>query len=343
MVTISLCMIVKDEEAVLARCLDSIKDLMDEIIIVDTGSSDRTREIALDYTDQVYDFAWTGSFADARNFSFSKATKEYIYCADADEVVDEENRERFRVLKQTLLPEIEIVQMYYCNQLKFNTVYNFDKEYRPKLYKRLREFVWEEPVHEAVRLEPIVYDSDVEILHLPQGEHSGRDLAVFERMASQEVHISKRLHNLYARELFVAGSESDFLHAVPAFVKTMNETDRSTDELLEAECVLCHAARQKGDDVMFFQYAMKGIAGEGCSELCYELGEFYHAKGNDEEAIIWYYNAAYETKPVLNLRYGGDYPLKKLAECYRVLDRADLAKDYETEAENWIQENLPEG
>ena len=139
MATISLCMIVKNEEAVLNRCLDSLKDLVDEMIIVDTGSTDRTRELALDYTDKVYDFAWTGSFADARNFSFSKATKEYIYCADADEVLDEENRERFRILKQTLLPEIEIVQMYYCNQMQYNTVYNFDKEYRPKLYKRLRE------------------------------------------------------------------------------------------------------------------------------------------------------------------------------------------------------------
>ena len=75
MITISLCMIVKNEEAVLSRCLDSIADLMDEIIIVDTGSEDRTKEIARRYTDRVYDFAWTGSFADARNYSFSKASK----------------------------------------------------------------------------------------------------------------------------------------------------------------------------------------------------------------------------------------------------------------------------
>ncbi len=340
MVTISLCMIVKNEEAVLARCLDSVKELMDEIIIVDTGSEDRTREIALDYTDKVYDFVWTGSFADARNFSFSKATCDYIYCADADEVLDEENRERFRVLKQTLLTEIEIVQMYYCNQLQYNTVYNYDREYRPKLYKRLREFIWEEPVHEVVRLEPIVYDSDVEILHLPQGEHAGRDLAAFERMAAQEKRLSKRLHNLYARELFVAGKETDFLQAIPVFLKTMGEENRDADELLEAECVLCHAASIQKDDAMFFQYAMKGIVGEGCSELCYELGEFYHSKGNIEEAVIWYYNAAYETEPVLHLRYGGDYPLKRLAECHRMLGQSEEASDYEKAAANWVAENV---
>ena len=74
MITISLCMIVKNEEKVLARCLDSIADLMDEIIIVDTGSSDNTKEIAKKYTDKIYDFTWIDDFSAARNFAFSKAT-----------------------------------------------------------------------------------------------------------------------------------------------------------------------------------------------------------------------------------------------------------------------------
>ena len=112
MITISLCMIVKNEEEVLDRCLSSIADLMDEIIIVDTGSTDRTKEIARRYTSKIYDFTWTGNFADARNYSFSKASAQYIYCADADEVLDAENHAKFRLLKKGLLPEIDIVQMY---------------------------------------------------------------------------------------------------------------------------------------------------------------------------------------------------------------------------------------
>ena len=112
MITISLCMIVKNEERVLARCLESLKGLVDEIIIVDTGSADATREIAGKYTDKVYDFAWVNDFSAARNFAFSKASCEYIYSADADEVLDEENRRRFFLLKENLLPEIEIVQIY---------------------------------------------------------------------------------------------------------------------------------------------------------------------------------------------------------------------------------------
>ena len=71
-------MIVKDEEFTLGRCLDTVKDLVDEIIIVDTGSVDKTKEIARTYTDKIYDFTWIDDFAAARNFSFEKASMDYL-------------------------------------------------------------------------------------------------------------------------------------------------------------------------------------------------------------------------------------------------------------------------
>ena len=102
MITVSLCMIVKNEEDKLATCLDCLKDLVDEMIIVDTGSTDRTKEIAESYGAKVFDFEWTGSFSDARNYSFEQATCDFIYSADADETIDEENQERFRQLKEDI-------------------------------------------------------------------------------------------------------------------------------------------------------------------------------------------------------------------------------------------------
>ena len=146
-------MIVKNEEKVLERCLKSLAPYMDEIIIADTGSSDATKKIAQKYTDKVYD---------ARNFVASKATKEYIYTADADEYLDADNQKKLAQLKQILLPEIEMVQMLYCTKAEFNTVYNFEKEYRPKLYRRLRAFQWIDPIHETLRIDPIVYDSRID-------------------------------------------------------------------------------------------------------------------------------------------------------------------------------------
>lgn len=62
MIEISLCMIVKNEEKILTRCLDSVADLVDEIVIVDTGSTDATKKIAANYTDKIYDFTWVDDF-----------------------------------------------------------------------------------------------------------------------------------------------------------------------------------------------------------------------------------------------------------------------------------------
>ena len=135
MISISMCMIVKNEQEILARCLDSYAGTYDELIIVDTGSTDNTKEIAAHYTDKIYDFEWINDFSAARNFAFSKAGCDYIFSADADEVLDDTNNYALRELKHVLLPEIDIVQMYYVNASGYNSVYNAHKELRPKLFK----------------------------------------------------------------------------------------------------------------------------------------------------------------------------------------------------------------
>ncbi len=83
--TVSCCMIVKDEEAFLAKCLESVKPHVDEIVIVDTGSTDSTVDIARRFTGKVYFHPWEDSFSKARNYSLSYATKDWIFIIDADE------------------------------------------------------------------------------------------------------------------------------------------------------------------------------------------------------------------------------------------------------------------
>ncbi|MDT3417896.1 MULTISPECIES: glycosyltransferase family 2 protein [Brevibacillus] len=87
MTTVSLVMIVKNEANKLARCLNSAKDLVNEIVIVDTGSTDGTKEIAKKFGAKVYDFVWNDSFSEARNFALDKSQGEWNLILDADEYI----------------------------------------------------------------------------------------------------------------------------------------------------------------------------------------------------------------------------------------------------------------
>ena len=312
MITISLCMIVKNEEKNLERCLKSYAPLMDEIIVVDTGSTDKTKEIASRFTDKIYDFKWVDDFSAARNFSFEKATCDYIFSADADEVLYEENREQFAILKQVLDEEIEIVQMYYGNQFQNGTIYNYDCELRPKLFKRLRNFTWIEPIHETVRTLPVVFDSDIVITHMPEESHTKRDLAVFERMVKRGDRISARLHNIYAKELFVSGDEADFEKAIPFFEDSFLDETRADDEKLEAVCVLAKAYRILKRDAKFLKYVFSEIG--ICAEICHEIGQYFYDNGEYADAMHWF-TVATNTQPLLNLKYGEEFPKQGIENC----------------------------
>lgn len=340
MITISVCMIVKDEEKVLARCLDTLFDLVDEIIIVDTGSKDKTKQIAAKYTDKIYDFHWIHDFAAARNYSFSKATMDYIYVADADEVLEEDNRQQFLRLKQTLLPEIEIVQMKYANQLAYNTTYNFDIEYRPKLYKRLRSFHWIEPIHESVDLHPVTYDSEIVIHHKPINSHADRDFMTFQKVIKKDGRLSKKLYEMYARELYIAGAPKDFIEAYPYFSEFANQENCTERERKIYECILVKCGRLMKDYNCMMKYSLRNIAdGKGSAEVCFELGEYFMELGDDKEATIWYYNAANETESELNLHYSGDYPLERLVRCFHNLGNQQQEEAFQELYESWNLEN----
>src|SRR3989344_5073579 len=102
MSTISLCMITKNEEQFLEQCLNSVQELVDEIIIVDTGSTDKTKEIAAKFTDKIFDFKWGDVFSKARNESLKQATKDWILVLDADEQLDQDG---IREVKKSVLNE----------------------------------------------------------------------------------------------------------------------------------------------------------------------------------------------------------------------------------------------
>ena len=91
---ISLCMIVKNEAAGIENCLKQVIPLVDQVVIVDTGSTDATKEIALSYTKDVYDFKWCNDFSKARNFSLDQAAYDWVLVLDADEMIQNFDRDK---------------------------------------------------------------------------------------------------------------------------------------------------------------------------------------------------------------------------------------------------------
>ena len=339
MITISLCMIVKNEEQVLGRCLDSLKGLYDELIIMDTGSTDSTKEIAASYGAKIYDFTWVDDFSKARNAAFEKCTMDYIYSADADEVLDEANRERFRLLKENLLDEIEIVQMLYVNRHEFATTENFEKEYRPKLFKRLRRFTWIEPIHETVNLNPVIYDSDIEILHMPTSLHSKRDLSVFRKATEKNDFISNRLAGMYARELIKSGSDEDIKLAAPFFENAWYDSVHYDGLQGECCCVMTKFARITGDEAEFHKWSSRNIMTGLCGEVCLETAHYYFDKKDYFEAITWAEYAGEKYSPILDI----DTPKKAyllLSNVYKALsldENAPALFDYGEKADEYLK------
>ncbi|MGC8640624.1 MAG: glycosyltransferase [Isosphaeraceae bacterium] len=99
---VSLTMIVRDEENTLPACLNSARGLFDEVVVVDTGSQDRTREIAGEFGARVFDFVWVDDFAAARNAALARATGDYAFWLDADDVIDPPEREKLQRLLESL-------------------------------------------------------------------------------------------------------------------------------------------------------------------------------------------------------------------------------------------------
>jgi GT2 family glycosyltransferase len=102
---VTLTMIVRDEESNLPKALESVRGIFDEIVVVDTGSTDRTAEVARSFGARVFDFVWVDDFAAARNAALARATGDYAFWLDADDVVEPHEREKLRALLGSLRPD----------------------------------------------------------------------------------------------------------------------------------------------------------------------------------------------------------------------------------------------
>ena len=145
---LSLCMIVRDEEEMLPRCLAAVADAVDEIVIVDTGSTDRTVEIASSFDARVLEFEWTGSFADARNVSFEAATGDWLMYLDADEVLAREDAPMLRALTgRTWREAFYLSETNYTGDLDDGTAVTHNAL---RIFRNRPEYRFEGRLHEQI-------------------------------------------------------------------------------------------------------------------------------------------------------------------------------------------------
>jgi glycosyltransferase involved in cell wall biosynthesis len=193
---LSLCMIVRDEEEMLPRSLAAVRDAVDEIVVVDTGSTDRTKEIALEFGARVIDHEWTGSFSEARNVSFDAATGDWILYLDADEVLVDGDAERLRaLLGRTWREAFFLVETNFTGQIEDGTATVFNAL---RLFRNRPEYRFTGRLHEQIAhtlpayLPERLEVSDVRVEHYgylgavrDAKEKSRRNIELLERQAAE--------------------------------------------------------------------------------------------------------------------------------------------------------------
>ncbi len=223
--TLSVCLIVKDEERVLGRCLSAAVQFADELIILDTGSRDRSREIAGEYTDLVFSEPWQNSFARARNYAASKAHCDFVMWLDADDVMYPEEIRKLIDLKKRLTPQTDGVFMTYHN-------FGFlsDMGLRDRIHRRALACRWQGDVHEAITIDDsmnIILCPEITILHKKEYVNEpNRNMRIFDDVRSAGRLSGAYMLSYYCRELALRDYRDRALEAWRALLATNPSAQR---------------------------------------------------------------------------------------------------------------------
>lgn len=226
---VSLCMIVKNEENRLSNCLNSVKDFVDEMIIVDTGSTDNTKEIAKQFGAKIYDFEWCYDFSKARNEALKHATKDYILWLDADDTFDQADIDKLMDLKQKLSTNnLDLVWMYYDyrHDNNGNVTYTFQNE---RLFRNHRGITWNCVVHEVLDLKGKVKNelrTDIHVRHTSNHDNTNKYVEFFKKNEELGHQFNSREKYFYCMEVY---KHEDKLKAYQLANDIINQNDGTTN------------------------------------------------------------------------------------------------------------------
>lgn len=331
MQNISLCMIVKNEEKTLPRCLESVKGVFDEIVIADTGSTDGTVKAAKRYTDKIYFFKWRNDFSAARNFAFSQATCDYIMWLDADDVLLEPDRQKLLALKKQLTGNEDVVMMPYHTAFDKNgkPAYSF---YRERILRRACGFKWRGRVHEAIEYGGKVIYSDAAVTHRSvKTEYSERNLNIYLEQEKRGEPFSPRDRFYFGRELYY---HSHYELAAAVLGSFLDAGSGWSENNIEACRLLSKCLQKTKDSAGALEALFRSFLYDTPrAEVCCDIGNLFFNEENYEKAVYWYL-CALNLKPdekgggFIDRRAYGFIPAIQLAVCYDKLGDPETAERY---------------
>lgn len=283
-------MIVKNEEAVLGRCLESVADVVDEIVILDTGSSDQTKEIAKRYTDKVYSFEWVNHFAKARNTAFSYASKPYVLWLDADDILKEKDAKKLKQLKSTIQPEVDAVSMDYHLAFDQNGAVTSSIR-RFRLVKKENQFKWHGAVHEYLEVFGHLEHSEIAVTHLSvdDGHDLTRNLEIYEGMKQNNQEFTPRDLLYYANELT---DHRRFEDAINYYIKFIASEKGWSEDVIRACNKLADCYSNLGISEKAKDWSFRALEyGKPKPETCCRIGHIYMEKQLFSDAVYWYEQA----------------------------------------------------
>lgn len=325
MFTISVCMIIKNEQSTLKRVLACAKKFADEIIIVDTGSTDNSKQIASTFTDKVFDFVWVNDFSKARNFAFSKAQCDYQMWLDADDVIEQEDINKILALKNSNKNADVFMFKYIFGSLTY---------FRERLLKRSKNFKWQGFVHEVIAPSGKIEYCDIKIIHKKE-KHGDpkRNLKLYQQALKRNVKFSARELYYYSRELFYNGYYTKAITNFKRYLKLPNSypPDNLGAHLMLAECYKEKKLPQNELNILF-EGLKKHIP---TAELCCKIGYAFE-RLNDLQKAIFYFESALHSPPSTTGFVQKDYediiPYLELTKLYFNLKEFEKAKYYHIQA-----------
>jgi len=289
-IALSLCMIVKNEQDTLGRCLESVAGIFDEIVIADTGSTDDTMSVASQFGARIVDFDWIDDFAAARNFAFTHASHDHVMWLDADDVLIPQERAKLLDLKQTLDPSVDAVSMLYHTE--FDAAGNVTASNRRfRIVRRSKGFTWVGVVHEdLVTNETFTYyDSDIVVTHRKPAERSGqsrRNLLILEKQIDEGRAVRPIDILNYAREL---RKHKDFGRAIPFYEQFLASEEDAVDVRVFALHELATCYYMTGNLDGEWQCTLRSLELDvPRPEFSCRIGERFLARNQFRQAAFWY-------------------------------------------------------